>query len=289
VNKKTVLIIGGTGLLARPVVREFVKRGFIVRLLARSPERVRTLFGPAVEVVEGDLTRPSTLDSAMLNVNLTYINLPATHNPNLPFVAEREGMAALLQALPRQVPILKLSEIGAGSDTTFADLDLKHKSELLIAASGHPYLIFRPTWFMESLPYLLTQRKMLAYFGQHPNPIYWIAGADYARMVVTGAERMDELGNRIFTMQGLQAHTFGSAADQYIALFDPSIRRINLPLWVAALAGRFSGEWLFVHQLMRYYSGRTEALESGEAWDLLGRPTVTLQQFARELRSRVSV
>ena len=50
-----VLVLGATGTLGNPVARHLVERGHEVRVLARHAEQARCMFGPAVEVVEGDM------------------------------------------------------------------------------------------------------------------------------------------------------------------------------------------------------------------------------------------
>ncbi|MBI3847386.1 MAG: SDR family oxidoreductase [Planctomycetes bacterium] len=51
----SVFVTGGTGFLGKNLVRELVRRGERVRMLARDPARARDVAGPAVEVVPGDL------------------------------------------------------------------------------------------------------------------------------------------------------------------------------------------------------------------------------------------
>ena len=63
--RQPILVIGGTrgtGLLA---ARRLQQQGNPIRLLARAPERAAALFGESVEIVNGDLTKPETLPSAI--------------------------------------------------------------------------------------------------------------------------------------------------------------------------------------------------------------------------------
>nr|WP_046242372.1 hypothetical protein [Hymenobacter terrenus] len=231
----------------------------------------------------GSLAVLDSLRKAAEGIDLVYINLPATHSPTAPFVAERDGMHQLLRAVPRHVPILKLSEIGASHNPDFVDITLKYESENLLAEAGNPFVIFRPTWFMESFPYILTKFGAITYFGQHAHPVYWLAGQDYARMVVTAAEKLSQVQNRVFTMQGPEQLTFREAAQCYIQAYDPTLKLLRLPLWLAAVPARFSGEWLFNHQVMSYYDKRQEVFESQAAWDLLGAPKITVEEFVKSL------
>jgi uncharacterized protein YbjT (DUF2867 family) len=81
----TVWIVGGTGILGRPVVREFVRRGFRVRLLVRRLETARALFPQGVDFATGSLAELESLRKAAEGVDLVYLNLPATPQPHCAF------------------------------------------------------------------------------------------------------------------------------------------------------------------------------------------------------------
>lgn len=59
-----ILVTGGTGFIGRYVVRRLLAQGARVRLLCRSEQKVRRLFGDQVEAVRGDLLDPATLQRA---------------------------------------------------------------------------------------------------------------------------------------------------------------------------------------------------------------------------------
>lgn len=64
----TVLVTGGTGFIGKRLVGELVSRGDRVRCLVRSMRNLSA----AVEGVPGDLTCPSTLPSALRDVDVVY-------------------------------------------------------------------------------------------------------------------------------------------------------------------------------------------------------------------------
>jgi uncharacterized protein YbjT (DUF2867 family) len=59
-TSRTVAVIGATGKLAIPVVKELVK-SFQVRAIARSPDKARAVLPASVEIVQGDLKDPISL------------------------------------------------------------------------------------------------------------------------------------------------------------------------------------------------------------------------------------
>jgi uncharacterized protein YbjT (DUF2867 family) len=72
-DKKIVLVAGATGYIASRLIPELLERGYRVRCLVRQSLRLkaRTWF-PDVEVVRGDVMKPSTLPPAMEGVHTAY-------------------------------------------------------------------------------------------------------------------------------------------------------------------------------------------------------------------------
>ncbi|WP_405149254.1 NAD(P)H-binding protein [Nocardia salmonicida] len=69
-----VLVIGATGHVGGQVAAQLVAGGTPVRALARDP-RAASL-SPDIEVVQGDLTAPDTLDGALDGIDAVYLTWP---------------------------------------------------------------------------------------------------------------------------------------------------------------------------------------------------------------------
>lgn len=286
---RQILVVGATGRLARPVIRELLAQNFTIRALVRDPQRAAGLLPEAVELVAGDLSNTGSLRQAAEGIDAVYINLPATYQPDAPFVPEIHGIQNLLAALPRQTLVSKLSEIEAVESPHYIDLSLKARSERLIQESGHPYIIFRPTWFMESLStHLAVFPGTILYAGRHPFPRYWIAAADLGKQVAAAMRQPERAQNRIFTIQGPEAATFAEAARRYAQVRNVPTRVMSLPLWVSGLTAVMGGEWRYNDQVMRYYNQRSEPFAAQDTWDILGKPTTTIEDFAAGLNRRDS-
>jgi dihydroflavonol-4-reductase len=96
-----VLVTGGTGFVGANVVRELLREGAAVRVLARPGSDRRALAGLPVEVVEGDLTRPATLGPAVAGVRLIF-HVAAdyrlwTTDPAALYRANVDGTRAILE------------------------------------------------------------------------------------------------------------------------------------------------------------------------------------------------
>jgi uncharacterized protein YbjT (DUF2867 family) len=69
-----ILVTGVTGLNGSAIVREFVREGHAVRALVRDRAKAEVLgFGPNVELVDGDMSKPETLSGAFDGVRRTLM------------------------------------------------------------------------------------------------------------------------------------------------------------------------------------------------------------------------
>lgn len=70
---QTILVTGATGYIANRLIPRLLNAGYHVRCLARNPARLMgRVWYPKVQVVSGDVTRPSTLPAAMQDVSAAY-------------------------------------------------------------------------------------------------------------------------------------------------------------------------------------------------------------------------
>src|SRR5206468_4609122 len=73
---ETLLIAGGTGTNGRVVLDKLVERGRTARALVRSAAKAADLRRPGVELVEGDLADPASLDAALRGVTRAFVVAP---------------------------------------------------------------------------------------------------------------------------------------------------------------------------------------------------------------------
>ena len=165
------LVTGATGFVGSAVARRLLRDGHHVRVLARAGSDRRNLQGLDVEVVEGDLTKPSTLlpacDScdALFHVAADY-RLWAP-DPSERYRANVDGTRAILEAarrvgVPRIVYTSSVATLGIpkdgtpGSEITPVSVDdmighykrskfLAEEEARKFAAEGLPIVIVNPS------------------------------------------------------------------------------------------------------------------------------------------------
>ena len=284
-NEKRIVVIGGTGTMATAVVQEMVAHGFSTTALIRDLDKAKQLLPAEVKFVVGDLNNRTVLREAVQNATHVYFHAPATVDRMASFIAERDGLANILEVLSSNTILLKLSEIGAFESPDFYDLWLKYQSEQKIKQSKQPFVIFRPTWFMEALPLQLTQNKTVSVFGEQPNPVWFIATKDYARMVCRAIEQETATLGQTFTVQGAEPMTMEAAARMMIEIAKPDHEFTRVPLTTLEQWAKSTAQWQFVLELMRHYDNRQEIFESEQTWRVLGAPEMTMEKFMSALVS----
>ena len=278
-----ILVVGGHGMLGRPVVRNFVNAGYTVSLFARNPDQVKTIFPDQVRIFCGNLEDKDSIAAATENIDALYINL-STQRPGGDFQPELDGTANILDVIRdrKDIAVAKISALGAEyTDGWWNDADNKYLTEDIIVRSGHPFLICRPTWFMESIPLFLRGRRYIV-LGKDANRMYWIAGDDYGRQVAK-AIGSETCMNRVLNFQGTEGLTFREAAERFLAIVRPDTAIRRIPLFMLKPAALFSGRIDSLVKLITYYQARPEELKSEDTWELLGKPEMKIEDFARNI------
>jgi len=291
---KKIAVIGATGRLGAPVALELAKT-FQVRAIVRSPDKSRKMLSPNVEIVQGDLRDVPSLRAALDGVDAIYINLSTeTADLNLPFYEEREGIANLMAAV-QGLDIQYIAKIGALGAYPPALKNIKSnvvpniirmEGHKIIAASGIPHTFFAPTHFMELLPNMIDKRA-LQWIGNTKVKVYWISVVDYARLVVKAFQNPETMPEHC-PVQGPEAVSVRQAMKLFVQNYDPTLKIRIAPLWVIRVIGFFNPRMKFVAHLFAYFGNHEDPFYAEKTWQDLGKPTTTLEMFAKGLRQRAA-
>jgi len=137
---KRILLIGATGTVGRSVISQLPSEGLSLRALTRNPPAANL---PAhVQPFHGDLTNPSSLDSALADVDtvfLVWTAPPTAAASAIPYIAARVPQIIFLSS-PHQTPHPFFRQPNPLAN-------LHAEIERLIQASGVQWTFLRPGMF----------------------------------------------------------------------------------------------------------------------------------------------
>ena len=149
---KTILVTGATGQQGGAVLRHLREKGHSVRALTRDlnkPE-ARSLVGHGTEVVHGDLEDKTSLARALDGVDGVYsVQTPVEQGVESEV---RQGANLIDAAKSFRIGLFVYSSVvSAEKKTGLPFFESKFQIEERLRASGMPYAIVRPGFFMENL------------------------------------------------------------------------------------------------------------------------------------------
>jgi uncharacterized protein YbjT (DUF2867 family) len=275
---KTILVLGGTGLLGEPVARRLRQDGFNVRVMARDTEKASEKLGDGFEIVQGDATNSDDLERALSGCFGVHLSLSGE--------AERTGAELVARSSAEQgvERITYISGCTAVEENAWFPLTAdKLHAERVIRESGVAYTIFAPSWPMEMLVrYAMNGKPTL--IGKQTNAFHFFALDDLARMVST-AYQSDEATNKRFVIHGPEAIPFTDALMRYCEVFHPEVAKVSkLPIWLAKLMARLMKNdlMMFGAELSGYFDKVGELGDPAEANGVLGAPAITLDQWMQQ-------
>ena len=287
-NTQTILVVGGTGMLGEQVARQLLNDGFEVRLLVRDVGLARTLLGPPFEYFAGDVDNPGAIERALEGCAGVHLSLRAGPDPAELDRVEHQGTARVAELAARQgvSRLTYLSGMLVDEHAEFPSDRAKFRAERAIHRSSVPYTIFKPTYFMETIPRHV-QGRLAIVLGRQPHPLHMVAARDFARMV-SRSFRTPEAANRHFFVQGPKALTIPDALHLYCSLVEPGKRVVSMPLWfMRAVDTLFMSRQLrSTIQLMGVVRRVGERGDPSEANEMLGAPATTLRRWCEQQRTR---
>ena len=284
-NNKKILVIGGTGMLGKPVAQQLKADGFNVRLLARNPEKAQKLLGDGYEIIKGDVDDAAEVRAALAGADGVHISLKGGPSEadydRMDHLATRDIANAAKEMNVGRVTLLSAYAVSEEKADT-PESRSKVKGEAALKSSGVPYTIFRASWFMESLP-IFIQGKSMPLIGNQIHPLHWIAVEDYARMV-SKSYQTDETLNKELYIFGPEAYTMGDAMKIYTGIAAPTVKVSPISIKMLSILGTltFNAEWKSTALLMTHYENWGEDGSPDEANRLLGTTGITLKEWCEK-------
>lgn len=278
----TIAILGATGMLARPVIRRLVESGYTVRALSRDADKARRLLPAPCDCRSADLRDPDSIARAIDGCDTLHINLSNPQSPSAPdpdLIGTRSAVIAAQRAAVGR--ILRISAIGVTHNDPWWVIRRKAKADAAVAGSGIPFTIFRPSWFMESLPLFLVGPMLL--HMRTPMTTWWIAGDDYARQFVAALANPAAIG-RGYDIQGPAPLSMRDAIRRFADAWTPRPIVAPMPAFIRRTMARVVTPLRYLTDLMDYYIRAERGFTAQPSWDDLGAPTMTIADYARYAR-----
>ena len=154
-EERVILVSGATGQQGGAVARNLLERGFAVRALTRDAEKAaaRELGDLGSEVVSGDLEDRSSIDRVLEGV---YGVFSVQQFWGIGVEGEvRQGVLLADAAKAAGVEHYVYSSVGsAHRETGIPHFDSKWEVEEHVRASGVPYTVLRPVFFMQNWEFM---------------------------------------------------------------------------------------------------------------------------------------
>jgi len=267
-----ILIIGASGMIAQETINELAKAGNELRLFSRN---IKAENYPNHDVTPGDVLKKSDLEKAMNGYDAVHITI------NTP---DESKAVDNIVSIAQSHNIKRISYVSGATVTKnnswFEMVGNKYKAEQVLKSSGIPYMIFRPTWFMESLE-MMIQNGKANIMGKQPLKLHWISSKDFAKQL-SRAYGMNESLNKEFYSYGPESLTLKEALEQYVRVNHPYIKKVgNAPFGLLKFIAFISGnkELKSIIPMFEYFEKTPEAGDANDTNNLLGAPSTTLRDW----------
>src|SRR5437899_9790760 len=283
---KTVLVTGATGTVSTALLGERTgMAGVKLRALVRDPAgaKAQALQEDGIEVVAGDLEEPDTLTEAFEGVDVLWLLTPASAlEPSM-------GSNAVSAARSAKVGhIVRNSAIKAGHDAPNRNGRLHALVEESVKASGIPWTILRPHYYMQNLLSAAgsVASEGMLYMNIGQGRVGMIDGRDvgvFAAKVIQNAERH---AGKTYNPTGPELTTMGDAAETLSGVLAKHVNYVALPPEAAqqAMLGFGLSRW-FVGNVVDYgrvYSDGWGDFTTSDFKDITGQEARSFKQFATD-------
>ena len=205
-----ILVVGGTGELGAMIARKLLAAGRQVRVFGRNVEKLDALATQGAEVFSGTLLDLDAITRACLDVAqiITTANNVRGHGATSPnrvdLPAHRNLCAAAKQHHVQR--LVYVSGLGMEATSPVDFFRLKHHIEVLVRQSGVPYVLLRPSAFMDLWVGTMIGEPILAgkavvLFGDGARVGNMIATDVVAQFAVRVLER-DDVRNEVVEIGG---------------------------------------------------------------------------------------
>jgi len=236
-----ILVTGGTGFVGLKVVHALRAEGRDVRCLVRDPSRADTLRSWECEVVQGDVTDPTSLGRAVAGCDVVVhlVAIIAGRRSDFDRVMTRgtqDLVAAAKEADVRRFVLMSALGLSEKTRTLTPYYAAKWEMESTVQASGLEHVIFRPSFVFGRdggvLPIFIRQVRwspVTPVLGSGDNRIQPIWIEDVAAHFAKAVD-LPDAANRTFELGGPDRVTWNELYEQIAKVLGKRRLRVNVPL-----------------------------------------------------------
>ncbi len=278
---KTIAVTGATGNVAPLIISLLQAGGHKVRALVRNPAKAASLAAQGVEIVEGDLSRPRTIEHAFDGAD-AVMSIVAP-GPLAPQQASAVTWAARKAGVGQ---IVRLSAFGAAHDAPTVNSRLHALSDAELERSNLPWTILKPHFFMQNL-FMAAEsvaKEGAMYLALGDGKLGMIDVADIAAVAAHVLSTPGHIG-KTYVLTGPTSIDMHQVAEAFTQAVGKPVRYVPIP--VAALDQGLSqmGTDEFTRTLycdyFAAYSANWGDAVTDEVSRLLGRPARSIADFAQ--------
>ncbi|HWL89130.1 MAG TPA: NmrA/HSCARG family protein [Polyangiaceae bacterium] len=207
-EKRSILVLGGTGQQGGAVARELLSRGFAVRALVRDLDKpaARELAAQGAALVRGDLDVPASLRETMRGVHGVFSVQTVSQSDAA--LEARQGIHVADAARDAGVAHVVYTSVGgAERGSGIAYFESKWRIEEHLRALGVPLTVLRPVFFMENFasffePKLVDGNLVVRMALSPDTRLQLIAVRDIAVFAANAFEQPDEFVGRAIELAG---------------------------------------------------------------------------------------
>jgi uncharacterized protein YbjT (DUF2867 family) len=270
------------------VVRRLVAAGQRVRAMVRTPSKAGDLRGEGVELVQGDLDEPGSLDAVLAGVERAFFVAALDQRyvgwfGNFLAAAQRAGSPH----------VVKFSALGASVNSPAEILRQHGETDEALIDSGLPYTLLRPNSFYQNMLWsAATIKDHRAFYlpmksaRQSLVDVRDIGAVALKALTGTGHE------GKTYDITGPESLSYHEVADKLSAVLGRSIRYVDVPPETAFESMLRAGmpQWnaRAVTELYGIFAAGEAAGITDTIERITGRAPISFDQFARDYAAAFS-
>jgi uncharacterized protein YbjT (DUF2867 family) len=284
-STKPVLVTGPTGNTGTALIDELARRGVPYRAMVRSAEHADRLAEPPESVAVADFDDDDAVAKALTGIARAYLVTPSSER-----VEAQQIRFVELAAAAGVEHLVVLSQLGATMDSPDRFLRYHAAVERRVADLGIPYTFLRPNLYFQGLFAFAAGIASEHRFGA-PIGDAEVSAIDVRDIGAVAAAALSESGHtgRTYTLTGPRpithteiAQALGVALGREVAFVDMS------PEAFAQVLTGILPDWQIdglVEDYAHYRRGEAAAATT-TVHDIIGRPGITIEQFAADYADR---